>query len=153
MAMHLNEATLIGNLGKDPETRTTQGGEEVVSFSVATTERWKRDGQAQERTEWHNVVVWQKGAVALAKGYLRKGSTVWLRGKLQTRKWQDKDGRDRWSTEIVLSQSVGELRLLDKRADGAGGGSAGAAGSGGGSGAAGWGGAPAQADLDDDVPF
>lgn len=97
----INKAILIGNLGKDPEVRYTQSGTAFSSFSIATSERWKdKDGQMKEQTEWHNIVAWDKLAEICGE-YLRKGSRVYIEGKIQTRKWQDKDGHDRWTTEIV----------------------------------------------------
>lgn len=96
----LNRVTLIGNLGKDPEIRYTAGGTAVASFSVATTEKFKKDGEWQEQTEWHNVTLWARLA-EIAGEYLSKGKTVYIEGRLQTRKWQDKDGKDRYTTEIV----------------------------------------------------
>ena len=98
----LNKVMLIGRLGKDPETRYTPNGKAVASFSIATSERWKKDGEKQERTEWHNVVAFEKLAEIISQ-YLTKGSQVFVEGKLQTRKWQDKEGKDRYTTEIVAS--------------------------------------------------
>jgi single-strand DNA-binding protein len=103
MSGDLNKVMVIGRLGKDPETRYTANGKPVTNFSVATSERWTKDGEKQERTEWHNVVAFDKLAEIMAE-YLRKGSQVYIEGKLQTRKWQDKEGKDRYSTEIVASQ-------------------------------------------------
>lgn len=120
----LNRASLMGRLGKDPEVRTTQGGEKVVTFSIATGEKWKdkATGEERERTEWHNVVVW--GALAgVAERYLRKGARVLVEGAIRTRKWQDQEGRDRWSTEIVLSGFGARLEVIDWP-DGAGSGGA-----------------------------
>lgn len=97
----LNRVMLIGNLGKDPEVRYTSSGTAVASFSIATSERIKnKDGEYEEKTEWHNIVLWGKQA-EFAKNYLTKGRTVFVEGRLQTRKWQDRDGRDRWSTEVI----------------------------------------------------
>jgi single-strand DNA-binding protein len=97
----INKVILIGNLGADPEVRHTQSGTPVASFRIATSERWKgKDGQMQEQTEWHNIVVWQRLAEVCGE-YLHKGSRVYIEGKLQTRKWQDKEGHDRWTTEII----------------------------------------------------
>lgn len=98
----LNRVMLIGRLGRDPESRYMPNGKAVVNFSVATSERWKKDGEAQERTEWHNIVAFEKLAEIIAQ-YLKKGAQVFIEGKLQTRKWQDKDGKDRYTTEIVAS--------------------------------------------------
>lgn len=119
----LNKVQLIGNLGSDPEARSLSNGGEVVNLSVATTDTWKdRDGNKQERTEWHRVVIFNEGIGGIAKQYLRKGSKVFLEGALQTRKWQDSNGNDKYSTEIVLQKFRGELVLLDGRRDEQGGG-------------------------------
>ena len=158
----VNKVILVGNLGADPEARSLNNGGEVVNMRVATSESWKdRDGNRQERTEWHNVVIFNENLGRVAKSYLRKGSKVYLEGQIQTRKWTDQSGNDRYTTEIVLQRFRGELVLLDSREGG-----------GGGRGAfnedfAGddfGGGAPARTqsrpqpaafdtDLDDDVPF
>lgn len=115
----VNKVTLIGNLGRDPEARSMSNGGEVVSLNVATAERWKdRDGNRQEKTEWHKVVIFNDPIGKIAKTYLRKGSKVYLEGQLQTRKWTDKDGADRYTTEIVLQKFGGALVLLDKRETG-----------------------------------
>ena len=107
----VNKVIVIGNLGKDPEIRYTQGGDAVANFSVATSETWKdKSGTKQEQTEWHNIVAWRKLAEICGE-YLKKGSKVFVMGKLQTRKWQDKDGNDRYTTEIVAS----EMQMLDSR--------------------------------------
>ena len=120
MAGSVNKVTLIGNLGADPEARSLNSGGEVVNMRVATSESWKdRDGNRQERTEWHNVVIFNENLGRVAKSYLRKGSKVYLEGQLQTRKWQGQDGNDRYTTEVVLQRFRGELVLLD-RADGGG---------------------------------
>lgn len=111
----LNKVMLIGNLGKDPEVRYTTSGQGVASFSVATSEKFKnKSGDMEERTEWHNVVLWGKLA-EIAKEYLGKGKTVYIEGRLQTRKWQDKDGRDRYTTEVVGDR----MQMLSPRGDGA----------------------------------
>ena len=155
----VNKVILVGNLGADPEARSLNNGGEVVNMRVATSESWKdKDGNRQERTEWHNVVIFNENLGRVAKNYLRKGSKVYLEGQIQTRKWTDQSGNDRYTTEVVLQKFRGELVLLDSR-EGAGG-SRGAfnedfddAGS-----------TPARAqsrpqpaafdtDLDDDVPF
>jgi single-strand DNA-binding protein len=138
----LNKVLLIGNLGEDPESRSLNNGGEVVNLRIATSETWKdKDGNRQERTEWHRVVIFNEGLGKVAKQYLRKGSKVYLEGQLQTRKWQDQSGTDKYSTEIVLQKFRGEMVLLDARGDidsrrrepdAA---------------------HPLQADLDDDVPF
>jgi single-strand DNA-binding protein len=158
----VNKVILVGNLGADPEARSLNNGGEVVNMRVATSEQWKdRDGNRQERTEWHQVVIFNENLGRVAKNYLRKGSKVYLEGQIQTRKWTDNNGNDRYTTEIVLQRFRGELVLLDSR-DGAGGGR-GAFNEDFGSDDFG-GGAPARAqsrpqpaafdtDLDDDVPF
>jgi single-strand DNA-binding protein len=154
----VNKVILVGNLGADPEARSLNNGGEVVNMRVATSEQWKdRDGNRQERTEWHNVVIFNENLGRVAKSYLRKGSKVYLEGQIQTRKWTDQSGNDRYTTEIVLQRFRGELVLLDSRDGGGGRGAfsddfedSGAA--------------PARAqsrpqpaafdaDLDDDVPF
>lgn len=117
----LNKVCLLGNLGADPESRSLPAGGEVVNLRVATTETWKdKDGQRQERTEWHTVTVFNENLGRVAKQYLRKGSKVYLEGQLQTRKWTDQSGADRYSTEVVLQRFRGELVLLDSRSDGGG---------------------------------
>jgi single-strand DNA-binding protein len=114
----LNKVQLIGNLGADPEMRTTQNGDKVVNLRVATSETWKdRQGERQERTTWHQVVIWNENLGDVADKYLRKGSKVYLEGSLQTRKWTDKDGQDRYTTEVVLQRFRGELVMLDSRRD------------------------------------
>lgn len=122
----INKVILIGNLGADPEIRYTQGGTPVVNFRIATTERWKdKDGQQQEQTEWHNIVAWRRLAEICGE-YLSKGSRVYIEGKLQTRKWQDQNGNDRYSTEIVAN----EMKMLSPKGAGAGGDSYGSSGGG-----------------------
>jgi single-strand DNA-binding protein len=172
VAGSVNKVILIGNLGKDPEARSMNNGGEVVSFSLATTESWndKQSGEKRDKTEWHNVVIFNENLGRIAKQYLRKGSSCYVEGQLQTRKWQDQEGRDRYTTEIVLQRFRGELTLLGSRGDGGGqsaggggsnwgddrGGSGGGGGFGGGSGGGGRAPAPSGAfdsDLDDDVPF
>src|SRR5688500_5837226 len=160
----VNKVILVGNLGDDPEARSLNNGGEVVNLRVATSENWKdKDGNRQERTEWHRVVIFNENLGRVAKNYLRKGSKVYLEGAIQTRKWQDQSGADRYSTEIVLQRSRGELVLLDSRGEGGG-----ARGGGGGdfaddfAGSSGGGTTRTQSrpqpaafdtDLDDDVPF
>ena len=118
----VNKVILVGNLGADPEARSLNNGGEVVNMRVATSEQWKdKDGNRQERTEWHNVVIFNENLGRVAKNYLRKGSKVYLEGQIQTRKWTDQSGNDRYTTEIVLQRFRGELVLLDSR-EGAGGG-------------------------------
>ncbi len=115
----VNKVILVGNLGADPESRSFSNGGEVVNLRVATSENWKdRDGNRQERTEWHSVAIFNENLGRVAKSYLRKGSKVYLEGQLQTRKWQDQSGNDRYSTEIVLQKFRGELVLLDSREGG-----------------------------------
>src|SRR5690349_17005927 len=160
----VNKVILVGNLGDDPEARSLNNGGEVVNLRVATSENWKdRDGNRQERTEWHRVVIFNENLGRVAKQYLRKGSKVYLEGQIQTRKWQDQSGQDRYSTEIVLQRFRGELVLLDSRGGGGGGEDFGGGGgyeSGGSSNFGSGGGnrqsrpAPAfDSELDDDVPF
>ena len=171
MAGSVNKVLLIGNLGKDPEARSMGSGGEVVSFSIATSENWndKQSGEKREKTEWHNIVIFNENLGRIAKQYLRKGSSVYVEGQLQTRKWTDRDNNDRYTTEIVLQRFRGELTLLGSRDGGSGGqrgggqndsnwgGDDGASqfggGSGGGSGAPRGGGSAFDSDLDDDVPF
>ncbi|HUP67476.1 MAG TPA: single-stranded DNA-binding protein [Sphingomicrobium sp.] len=122
----VNKVILVGNLGADPEARSLNNGGEVVNMRIATSETWKdRDGQRQERTEWHNVVIFNENLGKVAKSYLKKGSKVYIEGQIQTRKWTDQSGNDRYTTEIVLQKFRGELQLLDSR-DGGGGGGRGA---------------------------
>jgi single-strand DNA-binding protein len=159
----VNKVILVGNLGDDPEVRSLNNGGEVVNMRVATSESWKdRDGNRQERTEWHRVVIFNENLGKVAKSYLKKGSKVYLEGQIQTRKWQDQSGQDRYSTEVVLQRFRGELVLLDSRGGGGGGGFGG--GEDQGDAGSDFGGAPRQqpqgrpqaafdSDLDDDVPF
>jgi single-strand DNA-binding protein len=149
MAGSVNKVILVGNLGKDPEARSFANGGKVVSFSVATSETWKdrASGDRKEKTEWTNVSIFNEGVARVAEQYLRKGSKVYLEGQLETRKWQDQSGADRYTTEVVLRPFNGTLVLLDKPSGGQqqGGGS---------SGAGSQSRPPAfDADLDDDVPF
>jgi single-strand DNA-binding protein len=118
----VNKVILVGNLGADPEARSLNNGGEVVNMRIATSEQWKdKAGERQERTEWHNVVIFNENLGRVAKNYLRKGSKVYVEGQIQTRKWTDQSGNDRYTTEIVLQRFRGELVLLDSR-EGAGGG-------------------------------
>jgi single-strand DNA-binding protein len=160
----VNKVILVGNLGDDPEVRSLNNGGEVVNMRVATSESWKdRDGNKQERTEWHRVVIFNENLGRVAKSYLKKGSKVYLEGQIQTRKWQDQSGADRYSTEVVLQRFRGELVLLDSRGSGGGGGYGGGGDDYGDAGGGDFGGAaPRQqpkpqpafdSDLDDDVPF
>jgi single-strand DNA-binding protein len=111
----LNKVMLIGHLGKDPEMRKTQDGRAVANFSVATSESWKdkNTGEKKEKTEWHNVVVFNEGLAGIIEKYVKKGSKIYVEGKLQTRKWQDKDGNDRYTTEVILQGFDGAIKLLD----------------------------------------
>jgi single-strand DNA-binding protein len=115
----VNKAILVGHLGKDPEIRATNNGDKIANLSVATSESWrdKASGERKEKTEWHKVVIFNEGLAKLAESYLRKGSKVYLEGALQTRKWTDKDGVEKYSTEIVLQKYRGELVLLDSKGD------------------------------------
>ena len=163
----VNKVILVGNLGDDPEVRSLINGGEVVNMRVATSESWKdRDGNRQERTEWHRVVIFNENLGRVAKSYLKKGSKVYLEGQIQTRKWQDQSGQDKYSTEVVLQRFRGELVLLDSRGSGGGGGGGGGGFGGEDHGDAGGndfgGAAPRQqarpqpafdTELDDDVPF
>ena len=118
MAGSVNKAILVGNLGRDPEIRSLQNGSQVANLSIATSETWKdKSGERQERTEWHRVVVFAEPLVRLCQ-YLKKGSKVYLEGQLETRKWADQSGQDRYSTEIVLRPFKGEMTLLDSKRDG-----------------------------------
>ncbi|MEM8555362.1 MAG: single-stranded DNA-binding protein [Pseudomonadota bacterium] len=171
MAGSVNKVILVGNLGRDPEVRTFQNGGKVVNLSVATSERWRdrNTGEQREKTEWHRVAIFNENLARVAEQYLRKGSNVYLEGQLETRKWQDQSGQDRYSTEVVLKQYRGELTLLGGRGEGMGGGMP-AAGGGGydsapmgggydapapsGGGYGGGSSAPApRPDLDDEIPF
>ena len=115
----VNKVILVGNLGADPEARSLNNGGEVVNMRIATSEQWKdKDGNRQERTEWHNVVIFNENLGRVAKNYLRKGSKVYIEGQIQTRKWTDQSGNDRYTTEIVLQRFRGELVLLDSREGG-----------------------------------
>ena len=175
MAGSVNKVILIGNLGRDPEVRNFQNGGKVCNLRIATSESWKdrNTGERKERTEWHSVAIFQEGLVRIAEQYLRKGSKVYIEGKLQTRKWQDQSGQDRYSTEVVLQGFDGVLTMLDSR-DGGGGGYGGGdqggygggdqggygggdqGGYGGGDYGGGGGSAPARAparDIDDEIPF
>src|SRR6056297_1456715 len=164
MAGSVNKVILIGNLGRDPEVRTFQNGGKVCNLRIATSENWKdrNTGERRERTEWHSVAIFSEGLVRVAEQYLRKGSKVYLEGKLQTRKWQDQSGQDRYSTEVVLQGYDGTLTMLDGRGEGGGGGGGGYdAGGGGGGYDGGYGGQPDNApsnnnpsrDYDDEIPF
>jgi len=159
MAGSVNKVILVGNLGADPEVRHTQDGRPIVNLRVATSESWrdKATGERRERTEWHRVVIFNENLAKIAEQYLKKGSKVYLEGQLQTRKWQDQSGQDRYSTEVVLQQYRGEMTLLDGRqgAGGAEGRDTAAASSGdfGRSGPLGGGGRSFDKELDDEIPF
>ena len=119
MAGSVNKVILVGNLGRDPEVRSTQDGNKIVNLSLATSERWKdkNSGEQRERTEWHRVVIFNENLGRIAEQYLRKGSTCYIEGQLQTRKWNDQQGVEKYSTEVVLQRFRGELTLLGGRAD------------------------------------
>jgi single-strand DNA-binding protein len=173
MAGSVNKVILIGNLGRDPEIRTTQDGTKVANLSVATSENWrdKNSGERKEKTEWHRVVVFNDRLVDVIEKYLKKGATVYLEGALQTRKWTDQSGQEKYTTEIVLQRYRGELTMLGGRGGGGGGGDEmgdAGGGYGGGSGGGGYGGGSGGGyggggsggrsgggggDLDDDIPF
>ena len=123
MAGSVNKVILIGNLGRDPEVRTFQNGGKVCNLRIATSENWKdrNTGERREKTEWHSVAIFSEGLVRVCEQYLRKGSKVYIEGQLQTRKWQDQSGQDRYSTEVVLSGFNGTLVMLDSRGEGGGG--------------------------------
>ena len=162
MAGSVNKVILIGNLGADPEVRHTQDGRPVVNLRLATSENWrdKQSGERREKTEWHRVVSFNPNLADVAEKYLKKGSKVYLEGSIQTRKWQDQSGQDRYSTEIVLQRFRGELVMLDGRGESGGGGFAGSGGQ-----DRGYGDTPDYGggnrtpdrgppdDLDDDIPF
>ncbi len=163
MAGSVNKAIIVGNLGRDPEIRSFSNGGKVCNLSVATSETWKdrKSGERREKTTWHSVAIHAERLVRIAEQYLRKGSKVYIEGQLETSKWQDQSGQDRYTTEIVLRHYNGTLTLLDGRRDGDGGGSGGNYGGndGGGSGAGGGsgygaGGRPGHSGIDDDeMPF
>ena len=169
MAGSLNKVMLIGNLGADPEIRSFQNGGKVANLRIATSETWKdrQTGERKEKTEWHTVAIFSEGLVGVVERYLKKGSKVFVEGKLQTRKWQDQSGNDRYSTEVVIQGLGGTLTMLDgPQGGGAGGGGArsgggdqgggwnqGSGSSGGSGGASGGGSGGGYDDLDDDIPF
>lgn len=161
MAGSVNKVILIGNLGADPEVRSFQNGGQVCNLRIATSETWKdrNTGERREKTEWHSVAIFQEGLIRIAQQYLRKGSKVYIEGKLQTRKWQDQNGNDRYSTEVVLQGFDGTLTMLDGRGGGDGGGGN-QDSYGGGSQGGGFGGSqggpqsgPGGGDMDDEIPF
>lgn len=172
----VNKVILVGNLGKDPEVRRTANGDPVVNLRIATTETWrdKQTGERREKTEWHSVVIFNEPLGKVAEQYLKKGSQVYIEGQLQTRKWTDREGQEKYTTEIVLQRYRGELTLLGGRGGGGGGGGGemdddygggdfgrsspmerrpATAGGGGGGGGGGQGGGGPRYDLDDDIPF
>ncbi|MDJ1015201.1 MAG: single-stranded DNA-binding protein [Paracoccaceae bacterium] len=159
MAGSVNKVILVGNLGRDPEVRQFQNGGKVCNLRVATSENWKdrNTGERREKTEWHSVAIFSEPLARIAEQYLRKGSKVYLEGQLETRKWQDQSGQDRYSTEVVLRPYKGELTLLDSRGDSPGGGGGGGYGDdyggGYGGGSGGESRSPATSDLDDEIPF
>ena len=147
MAGSVNKVILVGNLGREPESRSMQSGDKVVNLSVATSENWrdKQTGERREKTEWHRVVIFDQNLAGVAEQYLHKGSKVYLEGQLQTRKWTDQSGQEKYSTEVVLQRFRGTLTMLDSRSDGSASDydspSAGAPPPSG------------EGDLDDDIPF
>ena len=163
MAGSVNKVILVGNLGKDPEVRHTQDGAPIVQLSVATSDTWKdrATGERCERTEWHRVVIFNEHLCKIAESYLKKGSKIYVEGALQTRKWTDNAGIEKYSTEVVLQKFNGELTMLDSRNEGGGGGDSGGYGGGGGQGGGGsqgggGGSAPSGgggSDFDDEIPF
>lgn len=178
MAGSVNKVILIGNLGADPDIKRTQDGRPIANLSVATSESWrdKNSGERREKTEWHRVVIFNEGLCKIAENYLKKGSKVYIEGQLQTRKWTDQSGQDKYSTEVVLQGFNGNLTMLDGRNEGGGGGGGrggdygggggggrggdyggggdfGGGSSGGGSGGGGGFGGGSSRDLDDDIPF
>lgn len=181
MAGSLNKVMLIGNLGADPEIRSFQNGGKVANLRIATSEQWKdrNTGERREKTEWHTVAIFSEGLVGVVERYVKKGSKVFIEGQLETRKWQDQNGQDRYSTEVVIRNFGGTLTMLDGRGEGGGGGgygggqssgggyggagaggagqgggwNHGGGGSGGGGQGGGAGGGAGYDDLDDDIPF
>jgi single-strand DNA-binding protein len=127
MAGSVNKVILVGNLGKDPEVRSSQDGTKIVNFSLATSETWndKASGERKEKTEWHRVVVFNERIADVVEKYVRKGSKVYVEGSLQTRKWTDQSGQDKYTTEVVIGRFRGELTMLDSRGEGAGAGESG----------------------------
>ncbi|MEQ5774194.1 MULTISPECIES: single-stranded DNA-binding protein [unclassified Thalassospira] len=177
MAGSVNKVILVGNLGRDPEIRFTQAGKKIANFSIATSEQWRdrQSGERRERTEWHRIVVFNEGLADVVERFVKKGSKLYIEGVLRTRKWQGQDGKDNYTTEIVLEGFNSALTMLDGRGDGggSGGGSSSGGGYGGGDsggygndggGDAGWGNSSSRSsgggsapggapDLDDDIPF
>ncbi|OBQ75171.1 single-stranded DNA-binding protein [Mesorhizobium erdmanii] len=172
MAGSVNKVILVGNLGADPEIRRLNSGEPVVNIRIATSESWrdKNSGERKEKTEWHNVVIFNEGIAKVAEQYLKKGMKVYVEGQLQTRKWQDQTGADKYTTEVVLQKFRGELQMLDARGQGEGGQVGGYSGGGSsrgsdfgqsspnesfnrGGGAPRGGGGGSSRELDDEIPF
>jgi single-strand DNA-binding protein len=167
MAGSVNKVILVGNLGRDPEIRSTQDGLRIANLSVATSESWrdKNSGERKEKTEWHRVVIFNENLVKVAEQYLKKGSKIYVEGALQTRKWTDQAGVEKYSTEVVLQRFRGELTMLDGRGEGGGASGGGDEGGGFGGGGGGYGGGggggggsraerrPPGPDLDDEIPF
>lgn len=166
MAGSVNKVILIGNLGRDPEVRSFPNGGKVCNLRIATSENWKdrNTGERREKTEWHSVAIFSEPLVRVAEQYLRKGSKIYIEGQLETRKWQDQSGADRYSTEVVLRTYTSTLTMLDGRGDNAGGGGGYGGGSGGGGYDQGYDNSPAPADpygggsrpsndMDDEIPF
>ncbi len=178
MAGSVNKVILVGNLGRDPEVRTFQNGGKVCNLRIATSETWKdkQSGERKERTEWHSVAIFNEALAGVAERYLKKGSKVYIEGKLQTRKWQDQSGADRYTTEIVLQGYDGNMTMLDGPSGGGGGGGGGGGtyggssgggdyggdygggydsgpSQGGGGGGGGGGGRAPSRDIDDEIPF
>ncbi len=164
MAGSVNKVILIGNLGRDPEVRTFQNGGKVCNLRIATSETWKdrNTGERRERTEWHSVAIFSEPLARVAEQYLKKGSKVYIEGQLETRKWQDQSGQDRYSTEVVLRPYRSELTMLDGRGEGGGGGGGSSGGDqdpggyggdyGGSAPSGGQSGGPAR-EMDDEIPF
>ncbi|MGR3554212.1 single-stranded DNA-binding protein [Paracoccus sp. (in: a-proteobacteria)] len=160
MAGSVNKVILIGNLGRDPEIRTFQNGGKVANLRIATSEQWKdrNSGECREKTEWHSVAIMSEGLVGVVERFLKKGSKVYIEGQLETRKWQDQSGQDRYTTEIVLRGFNGTLQMLDGRGEGGGAGGGGYdEGRGGGYSGGGGDSAPSagggRSDYDDEIPF
>ncbi len=162
MAGSVNKVTLLGNLGADPEIKRTQDGRPIANLRIATSESWrdKNTGERREKTEWHRVVVFSEGLCKVIEQYLKKGSKVYIEGSLQTRKWQDQSGQDRYTTEVVLQNFGGTLVMLDSRGDsggsqygGGGGDQYGGSSPDSGSGYSQGGSAPMGGEIDDEIPF
>ncbi len=165
MAGSVNKVILVGNLGKDPEVRSAQNGTKIVNFTLATSETWndKASGERKERTEWHRVVVFNDRIADVAERYLKKGQKVYVEGSLQTRKWTDQSGQEKYTTEVVIDRFRGDLTMLSSRNEDAGGGYSGGGGYGGGggtprqqparSGGPSWDSNSGGGDLDDEIPF